>query len=710
MKHAIAALLVVLIGGCGGNPGGNTPPADNNGTNNGNPNNSPMDAGDTTPDLSEDEPDTTEDEPDAPLVECEPNSVIRCLSENSPAIEKCNFRGNQTFITDCEGRAVCRTIEDVPTCVEVECIPNTRVCIDENTPGVCDDEGSEYVPQESCSEGVTCSAGACLDPCELADQQASYIGCEYWPVELDNNLLFDPGENSTPNAPFAVVLSNPQEETARVTVRTPEGTIMDAITEVPIPGLTRPQECTFDIECGRGGECLRGFCFFPPTTVRTEVLTASGERVGEPIEGPLEDIEVPPGGTLQIPFPRMQPEPYVTSVSRIAWHIKADRPIVAYQFNPICCNFSFTNDASILLPRGALTKNYYAMTYPTWNHPSNTNVSLPATLTIVAIDDDTEVTVELGDRELRPSTDPRLEGQPDSEGNIVLTLDAQEVLNLETAERVPTDLTGAKVTASKPVAVFGGHACTFIPFHQWACDHIEQQLFPAETWGRNYILAPLKLRGPGGAQSREATYWKFLARKDDTQITLDRAYNDLNPLAQSAEPAATPNCRDKLTSNNVITLQAGEHCEFGTQGGLSVDSNHPILVGAFMSGQFSTGLEDFGNQAGDPAFFLVPPQEQYRQEYDILTPPTYALDYVTVIIQPGTNLMIDGAPVDPMDFDPEIIESQNYIRAHIPLDDGPHRIEANAQFGIIVYAYDDFVSYAYTGGLNLTKLPEELEE
>ena len=708
MKHAIAALLVVMIGGCGGNPAGNTPGGDNNPNNNPN-NNTPADVGDTTVEPDADEPDTPEDEPDVPLVECEPNSIIRCLSENDRAIEKCNFRGNQTFITNCDGRAVCRTIDDTPTCVEVECIPGTRVCIDENTPGVCDRDGAQYVPQEMCGDAVTCSAGACLDPCQLADSQASYIGCEYWPVELDNNLLFDPDENSTPNAPFAVVLSNPQEETARVTVRTPEGNIMEAITEVPIPGLMRPESCTFDVECGRGGQCRGGFCFFPPTAVRTEVLSASGDRVGDPLSGPLENIAVPPGGTLQIPFPRMQPEPYVTSVARIAWHIKADRPIVAYQFNPICCNFSFTNDASILLPRGALTKNYYAMTYPTWNHPSNTNVSLPATLTIVAIDDDTQVTVELGQRALRPSTDPRLAGQPDADGVISVTLDKQEVLNLETAERLATDLTGARIEASKPVAVFGGHACTFIPFHQWACDHIEQQLFPSETWGRNYILAPLKLRG-SGAQTREATYWKFLARRDDTVITLDRPFDELNPLPQSAEPTATPNCRDKLTRINQITLNAGEHCEFGTRKGLSVDSNHPVLVGAFMSGQFSTGQEDFGNQAGDPAFFLVPPQEQYRTEYDFLTPPTYALDYVTVVVQPGTNLMLDGAPIDPMDYDPELIESQNFIRAHIPLDDGPHHIEANAQFGIVVYAYDDFVSYAYTGGLNLTKLPEDAEE
>jgi hypothetical protein len=39
------------------------------------------------------------------------------------------------------------------------------------------------------------------------------------------------------------------------------------------------------------------------------------------------------------------------------------------------------------------------------------------------------------------------------------------------------------------------------------------------------------------------------------------------------------------------------------------------------------------------------------------------------------------------------------------MNDGPHLIESRSGLpvGIMVYAYDDYVSYAYPGGLDLTK-------
>ncbi len=665
---------LVALGACSDDsPQGGGQVADAGGNNGG------ADAGDTqdaATDSGEEVGEDAGEDAEAP-ISCEPNAIIRCVVENSKAIEQCNFRGNDVFQAECAGQAVCRE----GACVDVACIPGTRRCLDDSSPVVCNEAGSEFEAQATCENGSICTEGVCLDPCRLAEESNSYVGCDYWPVELDNNLLFDEDETSTPESPFAVVIANPSPDPARVTVFTPEGGVHDAIPEVYIPvGLIDPR--------------------FMSTTVYTEVLDGGGQRVGDPLEGPLEGVVVPPGGQLQVLFPRRQPPPFETSVTRIAWHVQSDRPVVAYQFNPICCNYSFTNDASILLPRGALTENYVALTYPTWTRSSVD--SLPATLTVVAVEDDTAVEVRLRDPRIRPDVGGLL--TPDADGVLRVTLQRQEVLNIETSAQTPeVDLTGSFITASRPVAVFGGHACTNIPINMSACDHVEQQLFPSETWGQNYIAAPLKLRGTG-QRTREATYWKLLARLDGTEITLDRAFNDLEPLPQSG--AGVANCRDKLISNTTLRLDAGESCEFGTRVGFGMNGDQPFLVGAFMSGQESTGNVSFGNQAGDPAFFLLPPQEQFRSNYPFLTPATYALDYATVIAPQGTRITLDGAPVDLTAVDHELITTQGYIRAHIPLDDGPHFIEGSAPFGLIVYAYDDFVSYAFTGGLNLAKLSD----
>ena len=52
------------------------------------------------------------------------------------------------------------------------------------------------------------------------------------------------------------------------------------------------------------------------------------------------------------------------------------------------------------------------------------------------------------------------------------------------------DLTGSKITASAPVQVIGGHDCTNVPFDVQACDHVEETLFPLNTWGKSVLVAP----------------------------------------------------------------------------------------------------------------------------------------------------------------------------------------------------------------------------
>ena len=158
-------------------------------------------------------------------------------------------------------------------------------------------------------------------------------------------------------------------------------------------------------------------------------------------------------------------------------------------------------------------------------------------------------------------------------------------------------------------------------------------------------------------------------------------------------------------STGRFTLDSGQTCEFGARSIFLIQSSEPILVGAFISGQ-STVTEDasFGDFAGDPAFFLLPPEEQYRTNYSILTPETYFFSYVTVTMQPGFSLTLDGQVLDLNTFDYAVEPISGLIRAHVPVDPGPHRLSAQVPFGLVVYGYDDYVSYAYTGGLNLNKL------
>src|ERR1041385_1314418 len=166
----------------------------------------------------------------------------------------------------------------------VECQPGERFCKDGNV-WSCNDDGTPGGQVEECTGINVCAGGTCVDACADAAVNKSYIGCDYFAVDLDNaletngtsggacpagqtsetlNVCFtqqgggtvlgqcDPQDDGTAphtcpagttcqsklicatdaqHGPFAVVISNPQAKDAHVTVTGPQGTqIMKTVT------------------------------------------------------------------------------------------------------------------------------------------------------------------------------------------------------------------------------------------------------------------------------------------------------------------------------------------------------------------------------------------------------------------------------------------------------------------------------------------------
>ena len=78
------------------------------------------------------------------------------------------------------------------------------------------------------------------------------------------------------------------------------------------------------------------------------------------------------------------------------------------------------------------------------------------------------------------------------------------------AARSPTDLTGTKVIANKPISFFSGHECAHIPSRTPSCDHLMEQIPPTILWGRVYYFAPLS--------SRVSYRIKIIAAYDSTLV------------------------------------------------------------------------------------------------------------------------------------------------------------------------------------------------
>ncbi len=606
-----------------------------------------------------------------------------CVEEGGVGLRAC--LGGRWTIDRCPDGEVCtagRCVTDPALCVHGQ-----RTCLDALQPAECE-PGVGWRPLDPCDGDELCSgAGLCRSrQCAAAEQTRSYLGCDYVSTDLPNWAWYPAG--GTPDSPLGVVVANPSlAEPVRVTVLAPGGELATLVAEVEIAPPV--------VALGTA-----------PVTVRSEVRGVDGAVLEQGVDS-ADALEVPPGG-MAVLLLRNHGAVDTTGVRRHAWRVSTSAPVAAYQFGPYCCNYTFSNDASLLLPVAALGTEYVHVGVPAWADRATPDgepgSAAPATLSLVGTAPDTDVTVVLP---------PGVEVEPDADGRVRVaagvveaTLQPDDVLTLVTpraeARRegelpVGRDLSGAHISATAPVAAFSGHLCSYYPQDQGACDHLEEQLFPTDTWGTRFVAAPAVLRAALPDSATEATFWKIVARDAGTRVEFSVPYDDLD--ARPPGFAGVPDCRDHLEGPRTLVLGAGATCELGTRLGFGLEATAPIEVLGIISGADSTG---FGTtHSGDPAIFLLPPERQLRTQYAFLAPTTFFNDYVTVTAFAGASVELDGTPVDLADA--VAVPGTDRVFKHIRIEDGPHQLTGDRAFGILVFAFDDWVSYAFTGGLNLSK-------
>ncbi len=610
----------------------------------------------------------------APIVDAAPDcaeGTLRCDPADAARVEGC-VGGRWIEAERCADGVTCRD----GACAEGACEVGERTCLSATEVGLCTADGA-FRTLETCRDDALCAAGGCRTPaCAQALGTLSYLGCDYLVAELPNSVMITGGP--AVDAPAAVVVTNPDPtQPVRLDLRRASGR------DAPLRAATT---VSVDAEFAD---------VYAPVEVRSEVRDANGQVVLDAVASG-GDVRVPAGGVATLLLPRATGLIQQTGVTNDTWRLLTDRPVAAYQFNPYCCNYSFSNDASLLTPVSALGREYRFLGASRWPSPAGPQ---NPTLSVLGSEDGTTVTLTLPragliDHRLHPRLSP---AGPNA---VQLRLDAQEMLTLMPDATAPAsaDLSGTVVLADRPVAVFSGHTCTNYPHDQVACDHLEEQLVPVDTWDGRFVLVPPVRRG--AEDSAEAVYWKIIARDAGTRVRLSRPLADLEPRAPGAP--GVPACADLMVDDTTLVLDRAIHCEFGTLQPVQLDADGPLMVLGVVSGQATTGAESaFGAQAGDPSLFLVPPDAQYRQDYVFLAPATYAQDFLTVVAHPDTTLVMDGAAVSLAGALP--VPGSERVFVHVPIDDGPHRITGDRPFGILVFAYDDFVSYAFTGGLNLGK-------
>ena len=525
--------------------------------------------------------------------------------------QTCNARGEWVDTEQCP-----MACSDTLGCVV--CLPGTGTCNGEIA-NECLPDGSGY-HDVYCDpvQGMSCGAsGTCEGACAPATLGETYIGCEYYATVTGNTAgtTFD----------FAVAIANTTSSMARVTV---EG-----------GALGTPM--TFDVA---------------PSSVAVQILPWVPEL--KLCNTPQTDGCI--GGTM-------------TNAALAvdgAYHIRTTQPVTMYQFNALQYQkggqFSYSNDASLLLPTNAWDKSYYVAAYP---QISNVNGSL---LAVTAGADNTVVTLTTRADSLAAGGAPAFTSGTAQN----VTLNAGDVLEISSKTG---DFTGSYVTADKPVEVIGGHYCAGIPVGTCCCDHLEESMFSIDQLGGRYVInAPAVTTIPQG----KVQMVRVIAVEPNTNLTFDPP--------QPGAPTSIAN------AGVFIELQNNSNT-------FAIESDRKILVAEYMTGQGA------GGNTGDPAMALAVPVDQYRTSYMFHAPTNYESNYVDVTAPMGAAIMLDGAPVS--GFTP--IGSSGFGLARVypltagPLADGNHTITGDMAFGIQVYGYGQYTSYWYPGGLDLGRIVVE---
>ena len=306
----------------------------------------------------------------------------------------------------------------------------------------------------------------------------------------------------------------------------------------------------------------------------------------------------------------------------------------------------FSSDAFLALPCSRLAVDEYEY------YAISYSIGFQSTILIVACEDNTVFTT--------PSQ--------------TFTLDRLQTYVLENTE----DITGTRVTSDKPIAFFSNEECTNIPVGSSACDHITEQLPPTSTWGSFFMVASLLGRNSG-------EIFRMVAGQDSASVVV--------------------NCSGFSQPEMFSISTAGDWEEFqiDVNNFCSVESSVPLLLSQFGLGNIFDGI-------GDPFHMMIPPVQQYSNNYVFNVLESFSTNYITIYVAPEhfqpDSIFVDNITLSSPLWSPVYCTERGlcgYI-TRVGLAAGEHQLfhlDAGARVGVSAYGFNSFNSYGYPGGLKL---------
>ena len=255
-----------------------------------------------------------------------------------------------------------------------------------------------------------------------------------------------------------------------------------------------------------------------------------------------------------------------------------------------------------------------------------------------------------------------------------IILNSMETYQIES----DNDLTGTRITSSKPLSVFSGSDCASVPQGTLYCDYLVEQVPPTVTWGSTFLVASLEGRSTG----------------ERIRVLSARAAN------------VAVNCNTNVSVGQFQLQSGGSFKEFEIpiNSFCSIESTSPVLVAQYAYSNRSEGV-------GGTFMMIIPPIEQFTNNYFVAAFTLFVSNYVTVYVSSEffqtAQMLIDNSVVTGWR---NVVCSNGEICGHISrmnVSPGAHSIRhqnSSAVLGVSVYGFSSDNSYGYPGGMTLSPI------
>jgi gliding motility-associated-like protein len=417
------------------------------------------------------------------------------------------------------------------------------------------------------------------------------------------------------------------------------------------------------------------------TASSLELFITSNQVVSGTIEvyktGEIIEFNAFPGFTFTYVIANEFNNPFAASGSgRVevnGIHVTADGNISLYAFNK---RFR-SADATVVLPTPTLGQEYIAATFYEVTPGGSLNFNNESELLVVATEDQTEV-------EITPSVST-LDGKSRN-SSFTIELDRGEVYQLQATG----DLTGTVIrsissdpSVCKNIAVFGGNKWSGVGECGFANDHLYEQMFPVNTWGKNFTIVPFAGRNSNG------DLYRIISSEASTKVTIATSGN---------------------TSSTQTISGAGDYITANVNTATSISADKPIQVVQFSK---SLCAELGASEEGDPFMLMVSPNEQMLKKVTFNTLESDVINsyYTTIITETASReeVKLNSSFINASEWN-TLSANTEYSYARIDLlGNRNYTLEASNGFISYVYGFGNIESFGYAAGASLDNLNLEIE-